>query len=345
METASKPKRRAYLPAAERRKSIIAAAQQVFAHANLKGARTRDIAKAAEVNQATIFEHFESKEALFQEAVVQPLIDAMRGMHARKEIYETAHSPDELAGLALESATRHVGDMIDIFPLLAAAMFSDPDLGRELYRESIAPLIRQRGQILDGLTRDRITYRPNERAAAQPLHVDSSYGFPTDGRGMLRLFCNIDPGHRPRVWQIGEPFETFVGRFLPGIELVAPSRKAAFLARFGIGRGARSAYDRMMAEIRRRGKRDALYQGRIGIGAFGGNGLSLGAPAIARRGARRVGLASATPGHCAQSTLVWAVASCGGPSLPVSIGTIGAAARSVNAAAVQLAHAWRVGLP
>lgn len=155
MDTETKPKRRrAYLPAAERRKSIIAAAQQVFAHQNLKGARTRDIARAAEVNQATIFEHFESKEALFQEAVVQPLLEAMRGMHGRKEVYETAHSPDELAGLALESATRHLGDMIDIFPLLASALFSDPDLGRELYRESVAPLIRQRGQILDGLTRD-----------------------------------------------------------------------------------------------------------------------------------------------------------------------------------------------
>lgn len=154
MTTETKPKRRAYLPAAERRKSIIAAAQQVFAHQNLKGARTRDIAKAAEVNQATIFEHFESKEALFQEAVVQPLLEAMQGMHGRKEVYETAETPDEMASLALESATRHVGDMIDIFPLLAAAMFSDPDLGRELYRESVAPLIRQRGRILDGLTRE-----------------------------------------------------------------------------------------------------------------------------------------------------------------------------------------------
>ena len=73
--------RRAYLPAAERRKSIIEAAQKIFARSNLQGARTRDIAEAANVNQATIFEHFESKEALFQEAVVQPLIDAMRGMH------------------------------------------------------------------------------------------------------------------------------------------------------------------------------------------------------------------------------------------------------------------------
>ena len=146
--------RRAYLPAAERRQSIIAAAQQVFARSNLKGARTRDIAAAAAVNQATIFEHFASKEALFQEAVVQPLIDAMRGMHARRETYEAAASPDELAALAQESATRHVEDMIRIFPLFTAALFSDPDLGQQLYREHIAPLIHARGEILEGLARD-----------------------------------------------------------------------------------------------------------------------------------------------------------------------------------------------
>ena len=147
-------RRRAYLPAAERKRLIIEAAQTVFKRSNLKGARTREIAAEASVNQATIFEHFESKEALFQEAVVQPLIDAMRGMHERKEVYETAASPDELAGLARASASRHVTDMVEIFPLFTAALFSDPELGRELYREQIAPLIRARGEILDGLTRD-----------------------------------------------------------------------------------------------------------------------------------------------------------------------------------------------
>jgi AcrR family transcriptional regulator len=154
-KTVSEPRtRRAYMPAAERRKSIIAAAQEVFARSNLKGARTRDIAAAASVNQATIFEHFESKEALFQEAVVQPLIDAMRDMQARRETYEAATSPDELAGMAQGSATRHIEDMIEIFPLFTAALFSDPDLGRELYREHLAPIIHQRGEILDGLVRD-----------------------------------------------------------------------------------------------------------------------------------------------------------------------------------------------
>lgn len=148
------PRRRAYLPAAERRKLILAAAQEVFARSTLKGARTREIAKAAAVNQATIFEHFESKEALFEEAVVQPLLDAMRGMHARREVYEAAQTPDQLAELALDSARRHVEDTVAIFPLLTAALFSDPELGAELYREQIAPLIHARGEILQGLTRD-----------------------------------------------------------------------------------------------------------------------------------------------------------------------------------------------
>jgi AcrR family transcriptional regulator len=153
-EAAGKPRRRAYLPAAERRKSIIAAAQQVFARSNLQGARTRDIAKAAEVNQATIFEHFESKEALFEEAVVKPLIEAMRGMHERVEVYETADSPAELARLARPSATRHIEDILAIFPLLTAALFSDLELGRQLYREHIAPLIKQRGEVLEPLLRE-----------------------------------------------------------------------------------------------------------------------------------------------------------------------------------------------
>jgi len=155
-ETGRTKSRRAYLPAAERRKSIIAAAQKVFGRTNLKGARTRDIARAAEVNQATIFEHFESKEALFQEAVVQPLIDAMRGMHERVEIYETAGSAAEVGKLAESSTRRHLNDMIELFPLLTAALFSEPELGRKLYREQIAPLIRQRGDVLESLVKEGI---------------------------------------------------------------------------------------------------------------------------------------------------------------------------------------------
>src|SRR6201995_2475929 len=85
-------RRRTYLPASERRQRIISAAQKVFAQTSLQGARTRQLAKAAEINQATLFEHFDSKEDLFLAAVVQPLLEAMQGMRERAAAYSKASS-------------------------------------------------------------------------------------------------------------------------------------------------------------------------------------------------------------------------------------------------------------
>src|ERR1700741_4718588 len=155
-ELVAAPRRRKYLPAAERRRQIILAAQEVFSRTNLQGARTRDIAKAAEVNQATLFEHFASKEALFQAAVVEPLIEAMQGMHERVHAYQAADSDEELLDLAQASAKIHIERLIEVFPLLTASLFSDADLGKTLYREQIVPLLKQRGEVLDGLLKDAI---------------------------------------------------------------------------------------------------------------------------------------------------------------------------------------------
>jgi AcrR family transcriptional regulator len=153
---AAPPRRRRYLPAEERRRLIIQAAQEVFARTNLQGARTRDIAKAAEVNQATLFEHFGSKEELFHAAVVEPLIEAMRGMQERMRAYQAAETTDAFLDLARASAQNHLESLIEVFPLMTAALFSDAELGRKLYREEIAPLLKQRGEILDGILRETI---------------------------------------------------------------------------------------------------------------------------------------------------------------------------------------------
>jgi AcrR family transcriptional regulator len=152
-KTVKRPRRRTYLPASERRQLILAAAQEVFARSNLKGARTRDIAKAADVNQATLFEHFESKEALFHEAVIVPLLEAMDGMKERARAYEAAGSPAEIASMAQESARRNLEMMDKVFPLLMAALFSDPDIGRALYRDHVAPLLTDRSEAISGIVR------------------------------------------------------------------------------------------------------------------------------------------------------------------------------------------------
>lgn len=154
-EPAAAPRRK-YLPAEERRRQIILAAQEVFARTNLQGARTRDIAKAADVNQATLFEHFASKEAIFHAAVVNPLIEAMQGMYERARAYQAAATTEDLLQLAQASAEKHIDSTVEIFPLLTASLFSDAALGKRLYCDEIVPLLKQRGEVLNGLLKDDI---------------------------------------------------------------------------------------------------------------------------------------------------------------------------------------------
>ncbi len=146
--------RRAYRPASERKAEIIAAAQAEFIRVNFAGARTRDIAEAAGVNQATLFKHFPTKEALFEAAVMRPLVEAMQGMQGRVEIYEQAETAAAMGEMAEASTIRHLEDMERVLPLLATALFSDAQLGRRLFREQLEPLIRERGAVLRSLAKD-----------------------------------------------------------------------------------------------------------------------------------------------------------------------------------------------
>jgi len=67
------------------------------AAAVLQGVYTRGITKAAEVSQATLFEHFDSKAASFQATMVEPLPDAMRSMRDRAQGHEAARKLNWLA--------------------------------------------------------------------------------------------------------------------------------------------------------------------------------------------------------------------------------------------------------
>jgi AcrR family transcriptional regulator len=56
---------------AERRAIILAAARQVFASQGYEGAKTLDIAKAADVSEALVYRHFPSKLALYRAVLRQ----------------------------------------------------------------------------------------------------------------------------------------------------------------------------------------------------------------------------------------------------------------------------------
>jgi len=117
------------------------------------------------------------------------------------------------------------------------------------------------------LQRGRTSLRPCEisgralspRKDDRRLHVDAFASRPVQGRRILRVFANVDPDGRPRVWTLGEPFEDHAARFLPWI-----GRPSAVLARgrqaLGLTRGRRTAYDSVMLALHDLSKADAGYQ-------------------------------------------------------------------------------------
>ncbi|TCM20611.1 TetR family transcriptional regulator [Novosphingobium sp. PhB165] len=155
-QAAPLPPRRVYRPGTERRQEIIAAAREAFVRSSFAGARTRDIAEAAGVNQATLFKHFPTKEKLFEEAVLQPLIEALRVVQGRVEVYQAAETPEEMGKLAQPATMQHLAAMQETLPLLVTALFSDLERGRRLYRDHIEPLIRKRGAVLEPLVKEGV---------------------------------------------------------------------------------------------------------------------------------------------------------------------------------------------
>ncbi len=113
----------------------------------------------------------------------------------------------------------------------------------------------------------RTSFRPLEIAgrAYSPrhddrrLHVDAFPSRPSGGKRILRLFANVAPDGTDRAWLVGEPFADFAGKLAPKIASPLPG-SAWLLARCGITKGRRSAYDHVMVQLHNRAKLDNPYQ-------------------------------------------------------------------------------------
>lgn len=120
---------------------ILDAARSVFLADGMAGARTRRIAEVAGVNEALLYQHFSSKEAIFDEAVVKPLraivakvIDAGSVLPAYDPEGRVQH---ELTEQYLAELLR---TFIEVAPLLGVVLFSDSATGERFYAEAVQPL-------------------------------------------------------------------------------------------------------------------------------------------------------------------------------------------------------------
>jgi len=155
----SSRKRRQYLPAEERRRRILESSREVFARSGLKGARTRELAQAAGINQATLFEHFSSKEELFAAAVIQPLEALLEDARDRAQRYARADSRNDLLDLLQDGMERNLESMVDNYPLLVQGLFADRAIGEKLYRDYLEPVLLTRSEVMQGLVRDSLDPR------------------------------------------------------------------------------------------------------------------------------------------------------------------------------------------
>ncbi len=146
-------------------------------------------------------------------------------------------------------------------PAIAVMMARFSEFSRFLAR-AIAP--GYDGALVTG----RTSFRPVEiagrpvadwRADDTRLHIDAFPATPVAGKRLLRVFANVDPERRPRVWRVGGSFEDLAARYLQRIP--APSSLHAILLQLrGRTRGRRTAYDHYMLHLHDMAKADRDYQ-------------------------------------------------------------------------------------
>jgi AcrR family transcriptional regulator len=134
------PKRRR-LTAEARKSSILAAARRAFIETgDMNGTTIKVIAEHSGISEGVIYRHFESKDQLFLEAVVEPLKKAVDDLVAategidRDEPLTPERQFETMAGLYRQL----VSTLEQILPLLGLVLFGDPKVARKFYRENFA---------------------------------------------------------------------------------------------------------------------------------------------------------------------------------------------------------------
>ncbi len=129
------------LTAEARRSSILKAARRAFSETgDMNGTTIKAIADRGGISEGVIYRHFESKDQLFFEAVVEPLTQAVDQLVAAAEVVDRdqpltpQRQQETLKGLYRQLSS----SLEEVLPLLGLVLFGDPQVARRFYRQNFA---------------------------------------------------------------------------------------------------------------------------------------------------------------------------------------------------------------
>ncbi len=243
---ANAPRKRRRMTPEERRAQIIASARSVFLEHGFAGTRVRDIAERAGITENLVYVRFANKNEIYQAAVTDPLDDLVDRLAAA--VTETTQAGKPRLALFERFHAVLYASMVEMAPLLAAALFSVPEAGRDYFSEVVLPKFTQAisavitdvtGFDVDSLELDVLVegvfglhfgLALDSIFAKQPVPVDVvartlavmfGEGIPTKQKQRLQ-----PQKRRPTVRSVASPTETAGSSLEPAARLSAAERKA-----------------------------------------------------------------------------------------------------------------------
>jgi hypothetical protein len=202
-------------------------------------------------------------------------LEAGRVLHFPAMAFPLAQAESRFLDPAILSRSKNVGyhpttrklsgtecqgvDADDLKALLARYADTAQGMLRRLLAHYGTALRRERTSLRPAIVEGRVT---SWRKDDSRLHVDSFPSQPTQGRRLLRLFCNVNPHGRPRVWRVGEPFEMMAARFWPRLTRPVWINRQ-ILAWLRVTKEFRSDYDHYMLQLHDGMKLDQAYQREV----------------------------------------------------------------------------------
>jgi AcrR family transcriptional regulator len=129
------------LTAEARKSSILKAARRAFTETgDMNGTTIRLIADRAGISEGVIYRHFESKDQLFIEAVVEPLTEAVEQLIAATQVVDRDEplTPERQVETMQGLYRQLIATLKEMLPLLGLVLFGDPKIARQFYREHFA---------------------------------------------------------------------------------------------------------------------------------------------------------------------------------------------------------------